>query len=159
MNKSKQEFPDEQLDNFLMEFELDSTCNNAEEPSTESLIEEILELEDSPPSSPASPSLPSLPLNEEGKKKEPRLSMWITSILLSGLLTGAVFGYLWAKSQGVLEKSIVESREEISTQISYWIRELTNLYEKLEPPPAENEIIKPLLPPEELEILAPSEMT
>lgn len=161
MTKSKQELADEQIDVFLKEIGVISPPAQAdnEDPSFESLIEEIFETANPSSPSPAVPSLPVLPINGEKKNKRPRSLIWITASLLIGLFTGCTFGFFWAKSVGILDKPIVEPREEISTQISYWISELTNLYDKLEPPASETEIIEPLPRPDEMETLSPSEMT
>lgn len=162
MKESKQGLADEQLDALLCELGVAPSASSEQtkqESSIELLIEEIFELK--PPSiPPASPALPKLPLDGEKKKKRSNSLIWITAALLIGLFAGCGFGFFWAKSEGVLDKPLVEPNEEIPTQISYWIQELTSLYEKLNPPADEkNEIIEPIDPPDEMETLAPSEPT
>lgn len=157
----KQELVDEELDVLLEEFDLISSPSPEptveKEASFEELVEEICELTQPPSPAAESSSLPTLPL-ETGTKKRSNMTIWITATLLIGLFAGCAFGFFWAKNEGLLDQPIVEPQEEITTQISYWIKELNKLYETLDPPPP-SECIEPLDPPTEHQTLAPSEMT
>jgi len=160
MTTPNQELGNEQLDAFLLELGVLSpplpTETVEQDPSLDHLLDEIFELTKTPSPPPATPSLPTLPLEEEKKKRSYSL-IWITATLLFGLLAGSAFGFNWAKSEGLMEKPIIEPQEEITHQISYWIKELSTIYETLEPPA--EEVIEPIEPPTEMEVLAPTEMT
>ncbi len=168
MTPQETELADEQLDAFLTEIGVLSSPLPPEviekEPSFDHLLDEIFELTKIPSSPPFTPSLPKLPLEEDNKRRSYSI-IWITSALLFSLLVGSSFGFFWGKGQGLRDAPIVEPQEEIIIQISSWIKELTQPLETLEPStPVKDysqreEIIEPIEPPTEMEMLAPTEMT
>ncbi|MCH9627592.1 MAG: hypothetical protein S4CHLAM2_12330 [Chlamydiales bacterium] len=156
---SKQELADEQLDALLEAcHSAPSSSENLEKDfNLEHLVKEVMELTTPPSAPPASPALPTLPV-EEKKKKRSTSTIWITATLLFGLTAGSALGVFWGKSQNVLDQPILEPQQEITGQISHWIEELQTLYNTLESSPP-SEVIEPLEPPSEMEVIAPTELT
>lgn len=141
---------DARLEALLKELEDFSTPVDSE---ASELIDEIFDLTEPASPPPETPVFPSLPLKEE-KRRRSYSVVWITSTLLFGLLVGSAVGFFFGKKTGLLDKPIIEHQEQISKQISYWIKELTDLYENKVPP---SEIIEPEKPKTEMEKLAPTE--
>lgn len=156
---NKQELADEQLDALLEACHLapSSPSDVTQDFNLESLVEEIMELTAPPLAPPASPSLPNLPVEEKGKKRS-LFTTWTITALVFGLLIGGAVGVFLGKNQNILDTPLSEPQQEISGQISHWIEQLQTLYNTLEPPPS-SEIIEPVEPLTEMEVIAPVEMT
>jgi len=128
----------EQLDVFLHEIGVLSSSQPhdelaEEESSLDNLLDEILELTEVPPSSPPAPSFSTFPLEKEQKRRSYSV-IWITTALLFGLLAGSAFGFFWGRGQvQQVDTPIIKPQEEITLQISSWIKDLRELCQLLEP--------------------------
>lgn len=155
MDHSESKLDENEFDTVLLEIEgLASSAKgklSLNDASAEEILEEFLTI--------PHPKPPQSHQNSgEGKKIRAYSLTWITLFLFCAFFGGTVFGFFWGKKMEI-SRTIPQPHQEIRDQVSIWIEKLTHLYEILEPlQPQEiqDELLEPILPPSELECLAPA---